>query len=87
MEELDFKTNIKITPKEKHTRQHQCDSIEDYFSGSQIEFAAAVAFLVGCPLQKSQPTAFESVQPALLIVQQLLEYGIDPERVISLIFH
>lgn len=65
--------------------QPQSSAVENYVSGSQIEFAAALAFLVGCPLQKSQPTAIESIQPSLLIAQQLLEYGVDPERVIRLI--
>lgn len=77
--------DIDKTPKKELVHQKQCKPADDCFSESQLKCAAAVAFLVGSPLQKSQPTAFESIQSSLLVVTQLLEYGVDPERIISLI--
>lgn len=85
MEKDDLSRNIVFTSNEKHMDPPHSGAMENCVSGSQVEFAAAVAFLVGSPLQKSQPTAIESIQPSLLIAQQLLEYGVDPERVIRLI--
>lgn len=52
---------------------------------TQIEFAAALAYLVGSPLQRSQPTALETIQSSVLLTNQLLEYGVDPERIVALI--
>lgn len=59
--------------------------LESSATRTQIEFAAAIAYLVGSPLQRSQPTALETIQSSILLTNQLLEYGVDPERIIALI--
>lgn len=58
---------------------------KDDIDQSQIECAAALAYLLGSPLQRSQPTPSQTVQSSLLITHQLLEYGVDPERIITLV--
>lgn len=54
---------------------------------SSAELAAAIAFLVGSPLQRSQPNALETIQSSLLIANQLLAHGVDPDRIVDLIQH
>lgn len=58
----------------------------DVVSSAQLECLAAVAYLLGSPLQRRQPSAQEgAVQPSLLLAYELLDRGVDPERVVELV--
>ncbi|EAN78570.1 hypothetical protein, conserved [Trypanosoma brucei brucei TREU927] len=50
-----------------------------------LECLASIAYLVGSPLQRSQPTAAEPVQKALCVVRKLLQRGVNPEQIINVI--
>lgn len=52
---------------------------------AQLEALAAMAYLVGSPLQRQQPSGGDVVHPALLVAAKLLQQGVDPERVIQLV--
>lgn len=56
-------------------------------SPDQLDALAAFAYLVGSPLQPHQPgqNCAAAAHPSLLVVAQLLQYGVDPERIIEII--
>ncbi|ESL05741.1 hypothetical protein TRSC58_06598 [Trypanosoma rangeli SC58] len=51
----------------------------------QLECLASIAYLVGSPLQRHQPTSKEPVQQSMKLVRELLRRGVDPEQVIRVI--
>ncbi|EAN89997.1 hypothetical protein TcYC6_0079110 [Trypanosoma cruzi] len=51
----------------------------------QLECLASIAYLVGSPLQRNQPTVMEPVQRSMKLVRELLRRGVDPEKVIRVI--
>ncbi|RNF09817.1 uncharacterized protein Tco025E_06924 [Trypanosoma conorhini] len=53
--------------------------------GCQLECLASIAYLVGSPMQRSQPTLMEPVQQSMKLVRELLRRGVDPEQVIRVI--
>lgn len=58
----------------------------DSVSSAQLECLAAIAYMLGSPLQRTQPSPQEgAVQSSLLLACELLERGVDPERVIELV--
>ncbi|KAG8344926.1 hypothetical protein ERJ75_001440100 [Trypanosoma vivax] len=50
-----------------------------------LECLASIAYLVGSPVQRSQPTAAEPVQRTLEVVRELLRRGLHPEQIIQII--
>lgn len=72
-------------PDEGKTAYHHEKEETESATRAQVEFGAAIAYLLGSPLQRSQPTGYETVQSSCLLVNQLLEYGVDPERIVALI--
>ncbi|KAH9578449.1 hypothetical protein LSM04_009042 [Trypanosoma melophagium] len=52
---------------------------------SKLECLASIAYLVGSPLQRFQPTAVEPVQRSLGIVRELLRRGMNPEQIVRII--
>ncbi|RNF03212.1 hypothetical protein TraAM80_05892 [Trypanosoma rangeli] len=51
----------------------------------QLECLASIAYLVGSPLQRRQPTLKKPVQQSMKLVRELLRRGVDPEQVIRVI--
>ncbi|KPI85236.1 hypothetical protein ABL78_5689 [Leptomonas seymouri] len=51
----------------------------------QLEALSAMAYLVGSPFQREQPSGNDTTHPALLVAAKLLQQGVDPERIIQLV--
>lgn len=62
-----------------------CNTATPYgVSREELEALSAMAYLVGSPLQRQQPTSSAATHPALLVAAKLLQHGVDPERIIRL---
>ncbi|ORC90585.1 uncharacterized protein TM35_000083830 [Trypanosoma theileri] len=69
-------------PNEKKVENPQLIMLNEQ---SKLECLASIAYLVGSPLQRFQPTAVEPVQRSLGIVRELLRRGMNPEQIVRII--